>query len=163
MPIFIPRQVFGDMLFSKHFPPHIAMRFQVLKDSQIFKPSEDEGTWNRVKSGNENWHILFDMVEIMEIVQTQRLTNEIIEIIFLRNFADAIRRGVVSIEKLPELVTTEEAKHSANKVKVSKAKRRHEDVVESYKYALNNPMSTEEATARIKGRNKKVYKLKTKQ
>jgi len=83
MGIFIPRQVFASALFSKHFPPAISMRFQVLKDSEIFKPSEDEGTWNRVKDGTENWHILFDMVEIMEIVQTQRLSNEIIEIIFM--------------------------------------------------------------------------------
>lgn len=160
MGLFIPRQVFSNALFSKHFPPSIAMRFQVLKDSEIFKPSEDEGTWNRVRDGNENWHILFDMVEIMEIVQTQRLTNEIIEIIFLRNFADAIRRGVVSIDKLPDLVTTEEARRSANKVKVSKAKRRHEDVVESYKYAIDNPMSIEESMARIKGKEKKQFKLK---
>ena len=156
----MPRQVFGNMLFTKHFPPQIAMRFQVLKDSQIFKESEDEGTFNRVRAGHENWHILFDMVEIMEIVQTQRLTNEIIEVIFLRNFADAIRRGVVHIDKLPELVTTAEAKRSADKVKISKAKRRHEDVVESYKYALNNPLSVEESMNKVRGKTRTAFKLK---
>lgn len=160
MGLFIPRQVFANSLFSKNFPPEIALRFQVLKDSEIFKPSEDESTFNRVRAGNENWHILFDMVEIMEIVQTERLTNEIIEIIFLRNFADAIRRGVINIELRPELVSTDDAHKKAVRVKDNKAKKRHDDVIESYKYALNNPMSVEETINRATSKRKKGYKLK---
>lgn len=137
-------------IIEKNFPPEIASRFSFKMDSEIFKPSEDEGTWLRKRKGGERLHVFFDLTEIFEI--PERLTQKEAEWWILRAFRDAVADGVIVFTKKAEAMSQDDVK----KIKNEKAAKKKVQVQESFKEALANPMTEDQARHAIAENTKKA-------
>lgn len=122
-------------VIHKHFPPLIADRFSVRMESEIWKPSEDEGVWNRNKAGREIAHILFDMVDIFEI--PPQLPKVELERYILFAFKWSIEDGKISVEKKPEFTDNKTAKKNRLN-KRAKAKKDFKKVFDQVKEQVNH-------------------------
>lgn len=140
-------------IIDKYFPPEMSIRFTIRSDSQIWIPKEDEGVWNRWKSGNENFHILFDGLLLIEIPST--IKPELAEVWFLKAFRKAISDGKISFKKKLEWTDNETAKRNKKEKEVKKKKK----VKDAIDYALQNPFDHEEIERQIEHIGKrKVYR-----
>lgn len=119
-------------LVKKHFPGSIGMRFTFRSDSEVFLPKEDKSIWERWKADQENMHILFDGLEILEL--TPKVPKMFGEVFLLRAFRAAIKDGRISIEKKIEWVDADTAKRN----KREKKAKRKKQVEDSFKFALQN-------------------------
>lgn len=147
-------------VLNNHFPPPIYNRFELRADSEIFKASEDEGTWSRQRSDSEHIHILFDGLEIIEI--TSQVKREWLEWFVLRAFRDAIDEGRIYIDKVLEWTDNETAKRNKKALEDNKKKK----VQEAFKFARDNRFDIQRIEAKLpragkskKGRTVKKFEL----
>jgi len=137
-------------MIRKHFPPEIAKRFSIRMDSEIWIPGMDEGIWRREKHDIESIHVMFDNTEIFEI--PRNLSPRYAEVYFLRAFKQALEDGLVSIEKVREFSTPEQARRN----KREKQKQKKKDLEDSFEYALQT------GDREVKRRKKRIKAGKTK-
>lgn len=109
-------------IIDKFFPPEMSVRFTIRSDSEIWIPKEDEGIFNRWRGGNENFHILFDGLLLLEIPHT--IKPELAEVWFLKSFRDAVADGKISFTKKLEWSDNKQARINKKVNKKRKEKKR---------------------------------------
>jgi len=141
-------------IIDKHFPSHIAKRFTLRSDSEIWIPKMDEYIWLKNKNNIESIHILFDGLEIFEIPHD--LDPRFAELYFLKAFKQALKDGKISIQKVKEWTDNKTARRN----KKEKQKKKHKKLKESFEYAKQHPFTVREIEAKLPKIGKKTI-LKT--
>lgn len=148
--MYIPWKTQLESIVKKHFPPSISDRFSFRADSEIYIPKEDETIWNAVRDNKQSMHVLFDRLEIIEIPPS--MPKNMGEYFILKSFRDAIARGTINIDKLPEYVDNATAKKNKKEKEANKKKQ----VEESYKFARDNQFDVKRIEAKIPVGGKKT-------
>lgn len=149
-----------ESIVKKHFPDFISSRFTFRSDSEIFIPKEDESIWNAVKEDRQSMHVLFDMIEILEL--PHNTPRQYGEIFILRAFRDAIAEKRIDLYEKPKLTD----KTTAKKARKEKEGKRKKAIEESFKFARDNAFDLKRIEAKLppagkskKGSRKIAYTL----
>lgn len=137
MTLYLPVKDALASIVRSYFPDEIAKRFTYRMDDEIWIASEDEAVFNRRRAGNMSCHILFDRQHIAEV--PPKLDRKRAELWVLWSIRDAIKSGVINVDKVAEF--TDNKTIRANKKALKEKKRRQ--LIDSIKEAQANPMSDE--------------------